>query len=164
MESDIFLVGPSYCGKSELCKIIEQFVAANEIHVGDCVRKRYEKWGEEVPMKISCDDLVDIIRENIMFGHSNIIDNAFKDPCQASKVLEMYDEWKRSFSIIWINDKRTNVDFTSRGRADDDRVIAKRKDWNKFSKELWTLLSTKYKDFLTVVENTNEGFVFKKVS
>lgn len=164
MESDIFLVGPSYCGKSELCKIIGRFVALNEVHVGDCVRRRYERWNEEVPMKISCDDLADIIRDNIMYGHSNIIDNAFKDPCQASKVLEMYEEWKRPFAIIWIDDNRTNIDFTSRGRADDDRIAAKREDWNKFSAELWELLSTKYKDFLTVVENTNEGFVFKKVS
>ena len=153
--NDVLLVGPPCSGKHELCDILTNFIEADVVNVGECIRKKYEHWCLPLPAKVSCDDLADIIRENIRFGESNIIINAFEDPCQASRVLEFYEESLRPFRIIWIEDYRTHAPMPP---------VEQSTNWDRFGTELWELLSTKYKDFLSVVENTDEGFVFKKVS
>lgn len=162
--NDIFLVGPSYCGKTELTKILEAVTGFEAIHVGDCIRKLFKKWELEAPLEIENEMLCQVIHDNFHhFSSMNfIIDNAFKNPSQFTAITEMWKEMERRWSVIWIEDDRKFVDFRERKREDDDNILEKRKRWFETSNQLLEKLKTDYPENLIIVHNTDYGFTFER--
>ena len=92
------------------------------------------------------------------FEDTIILDNAFKDVEQADAVLKELDS--QNVSVMWLCDKRSNVDFKKRGRDDDTNIEQKRKLWEDNSNALNHYLIDKGIDIIRV-HNTDEGYLLK---
>ena len=164
---DIFLVGPSYCGKTEFTKYLEKelgHLGIITVHVGDCIRELCKKKKKETPVTAGTDLFYDVLEAQIIpeVLDAYIIDNAFKNKEQFNHLKEYWDYIGRDWLVYWVEDKRTNVDFTSRGREDDDMIEKKRHLWELNKSEIWQVLTTNYPNRIRIVENTDNGFIVKK--
>ena len=160
--NDIFLVGPSYCGKSAFSEILQKTFNYEVVHVGELVRKICSEKGTETPVLLDSESLCGVIAGQLRPLQYYIIDNAFKTVSQMEACLKQWENLNRDWRIIWIVDKRTNVDFTARGRADDSQIQSKRELWKQNEAQMLTELKEKYPGSFTIVENTDFGFYFKK--
>lgn len=156
---NLLVMGKSYSGKSELIKIIEKNFgySGDVLHIGDAVREKYDK----APALIPTEELVDIVDE---FIHRTalpwIIDNPAKTIEQFQAVVTYLQLHNIYFRVIWVEDRRKDVDFKSRGRLDDENIFDKRSIWAKNEEGMKEIIKDE-KIPLTVVENTDDGFLFK---
>lgn len=155
---NLLVMGKSYCGKSELIKLLERdFDYTNVLHVGDVVRAKYS-WA---PTLLETNELINIIDD---FIHINvlpwIIDNPAKTVEQLEAVIKYLQSKNILFKVLWVVDERTNIDFSSRGRSDDTNIFDKRAIWEENVADMLKLLTSEHIDIQEVV-NTDEGFLFR---
>lgn len=152
----ICVVGECYCGKSHLLRKFERISDVSIIHLGDIFRKNKFD-GVCVDEKT----IANVVSKTIMSGHFHdniVIDNAFKTVEQAKAILKMAP--KDCISIWWVSNKRTDVDYSSRGREDDANIEAKIKLWRENETELRKYIEDNGFEIQDIY-NTNEGFLFK---
>lgn len=125
----IAVIGPSYGGKTEFTKYFEQN-GWKIIHIGDLCREK----GKPADYQFGPEELAEIIDENVMPDSTPyVLDNLFKT-VEGIKVVDYVKNInlsKDNMIIYMIIDCRSNVNFKSRGRADDKYVPMKRKIWDE---------------------------------
>lgn len=125
----IAIIGPSYCGKTQFTKYFEQN-GWNILHLGDLCREK----GKPADYQFGPEELAEIIDENVIpDNHPYVLDNLFKT-VEGIKVVDYVKNInlsKDNMIIYLIIDCRSNVNFNSRGRADDKYIHMKRKIWDE---------------------------------
>lgn len=153
----ICIVGQCYCGKSHFIEhYLKRIFPCSVIHLGEYFRQ--QKFDG---VRVSSEILASTIKYLLETGHFEntvIIDNAFKDVEQAESVLKELNN--QDVSVMWMLDKRSNVDFKKRGREDDINIEQKRKLWQNNASDLDQYLIDKKVDIIRVY-NTDEGYVLK---
>lgn len=153
----ICIVGQCYCGKSYFIEhYLKRIFPCSIIHLGEYFRQ--QKFDG---VRVSPDILASTIKhllETEHFEDTIILDNAFKDVEQTEAVLRELSN--QDVSVMWMLDKRSNVDFKKRGRKDDINIEQKRKLWQDNASALDQYLLEKGVDIIKVY-NTDEGYVLK---
>ena len=152
----ICVVGECYSGKSFLIEKLTNIFQATVIHLGDIFRKKNYN-SICVDEHIVATTLIDFCN-NTPVEKNVIIDNAFKNVKQAEAVLSSIGK-EIGISIIWVTNKRSEVDLSSRNRIDDKNIESKLKLWKENEKDLREFLEkNNYK--IQDVYNTDNGFLF----
>lgn len=153
----ICIVGQCYCGKSHFIEhYLKRIFPCSVIHLGEYFRQ--QKFDG---VRVSSEILASTIKHLLIseqFEDTIILDNAFKDVEQAEAVLKELSN--QDVSVMWMLDKRSNVDFKKRGREDDINIEQKRKLWQNNASDLDQYLIDKKVDIIRVY-NTDEGYVLK---
>lgn len=153
----ICIIGQCYCGKSHFIEhYLKRIFPCSVIHLGEYFRQ--QKFDG---VRVSSEILASTIKYLLMseqFEDTIILDNAFKDVEQAEAVLKELSN--QNVSVMWMLDKRSNVDFKKRGREDDINIEQKRKLWQNNASDLDRYLIDKKVDIIRVY-NTDEGYVLK---
>lgn len=154
---DWLVVGKPYCGKTEFTKVLRRLLGTiSVLKIGDYVREYHKV----PPETISIEELTEIIEDYITCRSLPvIIDNPAKTAEQMRAVVNLLNEHGRDYEIIWINDHRTCVDFTKRGRSDDIFLEKKQK---LFDEEEQGILQAALKSGRQIIPvyNTDKGFLF----
>lgn len=153
----ICIIGQCYCGKSHFIEhYLKRIFPCSVIHLGEYFR--HQKFDG---VRVSSEILASTIKHLLtfeQFKNTVILDNAFKDVEQAEAVLKELSN--QDVSIMWMLDKRSNVDFKKRGREDDINIEQKRRLWQDNASALEQYLINKEIDVIRVY-NTDEGYVLK---
>lgn len=153
----ICIIGQCYCGKSHFIEhYLKRIFPCSVIHLGEYFRQ--QKFDG---VRVSSEILASTIKYLLMseqFEDTIILDNAFKDVEQAEAVLKELSN--QDVSVMWMLDKRSNVDFKKRGREDDINIEQKRKLWQNNASDLDRYLIDKKVDIIRVY-NTDEGYILK---
>ena len=153
----ICIVGQCYCGKSHFIKhYLKRIFPCSVIHLGEYFRQQKFD-GVRVSSEIF-DSTVKLLLTSEEFEGTVIFDNAFKDVEQAEIVLN--ELGTQNISVIWMLDKRSNVDFKKRGREDDIYIEQKRKLWQDNADSLYQYLIDRKVDIIKVY-NTDDGFLLE---
>ena len=153
----ICIVGQCYCGKSHFIEhYLKRIFPCNVIHLGEYFRQRKFD-GVRVSSEVF-DSTVKLLLTSEEFEGTVIFDNAFKDVEQAETVLN--ELGTQNISVIWMLDKRSNVDFKKRGREDDIYIEQKRKLWQDNADSLYQYLIDRKVDIIKVY-NTDDGFLLE---
>ena len=153
----ICIVGQCYCGKSHFIEhYLKRIFPCSVIHLGEYFR-RQKFDGVRVSSEIF-DSTVKLLLTSEEFEGTVIFDNAFKDVEQAEIVLN--ELGTQNISVIWMLDKRSNVDFKKRGREDDIYIEQKRKLWQDNADSLYQYLIDRKVDIIKVY-NTDDGFLLE---
>ena len=153
----ICIVGQCYCGKSHFIEhYLKRIFPCSVIHLGEYFRQQKFD-GVRVSSEIF-DSTVKILLTSEEFDGTVIFDNAFKDVEQAETVLN--ELGTQNISVIWMLDKRSNVDFKKRGREDDIYIEQKRKLWQDNADSLYQYLIDRKVDIIKVY-NTDDGFLLE---
>ena len=151
----ICLVGPCYCGKTHFIEhCLNKDGKASVIHLGQYFRQQKfngvyvgpEILAKTIDYLFHCEHLHDTV----------IIDNAFKDVYQAEAVLKLFN--KEDVDVYWMNDCRSKVDYTTRGREDDCNISGKLSLWRQNCGYLLKYLQDN-NYHLVNVNNTDGGYV-----
>ena len=153
------IIGPSYCGKTEFIK--KETLIRNIFSLGDYFRNIRQNNSIAVSPEALKMAMVDCMR-----GHEDdkivVFDNAFKNVEQAKVAIGLLEKY-REIEVYCIDDTRSNVDITTRGRIDDSHVEEKqqqwRDDWPELKKYLMQLYNSR-KIGLTYILNTDVGFKY----
>ena len=153
----ICIIGQCYCGKSHFIEhYLKRIFPCSVIHLGEYFRQ--QKFDG---VRVSSEILASTIKHLLtfeQFKNTVILDNAFKDVEQADAVLKELSN--QDVSIMWMLDKRSNVDFKKRGREDDINIEQKRRLWQDNASALEQYLIDKKVNVIKVY-NTDEGYVLK---
>ena len=153
----ICIVGQCYCGKSHFIEhYLKRIFPCSVIHLGEYFRQRKFD-GVRVSSEIF-DSTVKLLLTSEEFEGTVILDNAFKDVEQAEIVLN--ELGTQNISVLWMLDKRSNVDFKKRGREDDIYIEQKRKLWQDNADSLYQYLIDRKVDIIKVY-NTDDGFLLE---
>lgn len=153
----ICIVGQCYCGKSHFIEhYLKRIFPCSVIHLGEYFRQQKFD-GIRVSSEIF-DSTVKLLLTSEEFEGTVIFDNAFKDVEQAEIVLNELST--QNISVIWMLDKRSNVDFKKRGREDDIYIEQKRKLWQDNADSLYQYLIDRKVDIIKVY-NTDDGFLLE---
>ena len=153
----ICIVGQCYCGKSHFIEhYLKRIFPCSVIHLGEYFRQRKFD-GVRVSSEIF-DSTVKLLLTSEEFEGTVIFDNAFKDVEQAKIILN--ELGTQNISVIWMLDKRSNVDFKKRGREDDIYIEQKRKLWQYNADSLYQYLIDRKVDIIKVY-NTDDGFLLE---
>lgn len=153
----ICIVGQCYCGKSHFIEhYLKRIFPCSVIHLGEYFRQQKFD-GIRVSSEIF-DSTVKLLLTSEEFEGTVIFDNAFKDVEQAEIVLS--ELGTQNISVIWMLDKRSNVDFKKRGREDDIYIEQKRKLWQDNADSLYQYLIDRKVDIIKVY-NTDDGFLLE---
>ena len=153
----ICIVGQCYCGKSHFIEhYLKRIFPCSVIHLGEYFRQQKFD-GVRVSSEIF-DSTVKLLLTSEEFEGTVIFDNAFKDVEQAEIVLNELST--QNISVIWMLDKRSNVDFKKRGREDDIYIEQKRKLWQDNADSLYQYLIDRKVDIIKVY-NTDDGFLLE---
>ena len=153
----ICIVGQCYCGKSHFIEhYLKRIFPCSVIHLGEYFRQQKFD-GVRVSSEIF-DSTVKLLLTSEEFDGTVIFDNAFKDVEQAETVLN--ELGTQNISVIWMLDKRSNVDFKKRGREDDIYIEQKRKLWQDNADSLYQYLIDRKVDIIKVY-NTDDGFLLE---
>ena len=153
----ICIVGQCYCGKSHFIEhYLKRIFPCSVIHLGEYFRQRKFD-GVRVSSEIF-DSTVKLLLTSEEFEGAVIFDNAFKDVEQAKIILN--ELGTQNISVIWMLDKRSNVDFKKRGREDDIYIEQKRKLWQDNADSLYQYLIDRKVDIIKVY-NTDDGFLLE---
>ena len=153
----ICIVGQCYCGKSHFIEhYLKRIFPCSVIHLGEYFRQQKFD-GVRVSSEIF-DSTVKLLLTSEEFEGTVIFDNAFKDVEQAEIVLN--ELGTQNISVIWMLDKRSNVDFKKRGREDDIYIEQKRKLWQDNADSLYQYLIDRKVDIIKVY-NTDDGFLLE---
>lgn len=153
----ICIVGQCYCGKSHFIEhYLKRIFPCSVIHLGEYFRQQKFD-GVRVSSEIF-DSTVKLLLTSPEFEGTVIFDNAFKDVEQAEIVLN--ELGTQNISVIWMLDKRSNVDFKKRGREDDIYIEQKRKLWQDNADSLYQYLIDRKVDIIKVY-NTDDGFLLE---
>lgn len=153
----ICIVGQCYCGKSHFIEhYLKRIFPCSVIHLGEYFRQRKFD-GVRVSSEVF-DSTVKLLLTSEEFEGTVIFDNAFKDVEQAETVLN--ELGTQNISVIWMLDKRSNVDFKKRGRKDDIYIEQKRKLWQDNADSLYQYLIDRKVDIIKVY-NTDDGFLLE---
>jgi len=152
----VAIIGPSYCGKTEFTKLFEQ-TGWNILHLGDLCREK----GKPADYQFGPEELAEIIDENVIpDNRPYVLDNLFKT-VEGIKVVDYVKNInlsKDNMIVYLITDCRANVNFDSRGRADDKYIQMKRKIWDE--NYLGILNELERLDYTVKrVYNTDKGFL-----
>ena len=156
----ILVIGPSYCGKSYFIDtVINQKAWCKVIYVGDLCRAKSKKIGRALNHVYEASEIAEIVGA-VLENEPNetgvwIIDNLFKtkEGIKAIDLLHLDD-----VIVYLVKDVRTKVDFSSRGREDDQYIQAKREIWA--SEEAGILEELDRRDLVVrTVLNTDNGFL-----
>ena len=124
----IILIGPSYSGKSEFAKKIA-LLGYKYYSIGDICRKA----NYPIDTCLGIDEIVDLVVKNIDFSHPCIIDNLFKTANTVLVIDKLEDIGairKQDLLIVEIDESmRNHINFSSRGRIDDEMIQCKREVW-----------------------------------
>ena len=150
-------MGQCYCGKSHFIEhYLKRIFHCSVIHLGEYFRQRKFD-GVRVSSEIF-DSTIKLLLTSEEFEGTVIFDNAFKDVEQAEIVLN--ELGTQNISVIWMLDKRSNVDFKKRGREDDIYIEQKRKLWQDNADSLYQYLIDRKVDIIKVY-NTDDGFLLE---
>ena len=153
----ICIVGQCYCGKSHFIEhYLKRIFPCSVIHLGEYFRQRKFD-GVRVSSEIF-DSTVKLLLTSEEFEGTVIFDNAFKDVEQAEIVVN--ELGTQNISVIWMLDKRSNVDFKKRGREDDIYIEQKHKLWQDNADSLYQYLIDRKVDIIKVY-NTDDGFLLE---
>lgn len=153
----ICIVGQCYCGKSHFIEhYLKRIFPCSVIHLGEYFRQQKFD-GVRVSSEVF-DSTVKLLLTSEEFEGTVIFDNAFKDVEQAEIVLN--ELGTQNISVIWMLDKRSNVDFKKRGREDDIYIEQKRKLWQDNADSLYQYLIDRKVDIIKVY-NTDDGFLLE---
>ena len=153
----ICIVGQCYCGKSHFIEhYLKRIFPCSVIHLGEYFRQQKFD-GVRVSSEVF-DSTVKLLLTSEEFEGTVIFDNAFKDVEQAETVLN--ELGTQNISVIWMLDKRSNVDFKKRGREDDIYIEQKRKLWQDNADSLYQYLIDRKVDIIKVY-NTDDGFLLE---
>lgn len=148
----IIVVGGPYSGKSYFIEnYMEKPVDYEIIHVGDLVRKK-----GIMTASVDYSVILDIFKEMNISDKKYIIDNPFKTYESMIKFFEIYNN--QIEMIYFIEDKRTNIDYSTRNRKDDNFIPLKIENWNKNKEKIKHYLLRLFN--CKIVTNTNNGFTY----
>ena len=160
---NIVLIGPSYSGKSELAKSFFSKLGYRCYSVGDMCRKA----GYPLDTCLDSRQIVDILVKNIDFADKSspiLIDNLFKTADTVDAIDLIEHSFASNVIVIEVNDdRRQNVDYSSRGRDDDRFISAKRSIWSKNAESIRKKLASKGIKVMTIY-SIDGGFMVQKES
>lgn len=166
----LLIVGETYCGKGYFISKLEHiFKDMKVVHTGNLIRDLVSSKKLKADSSVAADGTIiskalsDEIERIISKRKPGILvlDNPMKNRSQAESVLDMLSSFNIDISkvtVLWIENNRSELDYNSRGRADDSMIPKKIALWKAESGGLRMLLDEKHINVVSI-SNTDRGFL-----
>lgn len=129
--SNIIVIGASYSGKTHFIKTILSDFTSNTLFIGDLCRAQ----GGKLNKQFSPEEIAYLVDETPLQEKETtiVIDNLFKtrDGVRVLDIIKSIDLSPSGAIVYEIIDLRSEVDFLSRGRPDDEFIQMKRQVWER---------------------------------
>ena len=126
----IIVIGASYSGKTHFIKTILSDFTSSVIHIGDLCRAQ----GADPSKQFSPEEIAHLVDSlPPQEGATIVIDNLFKtrDGVRVLDLIKSIDLSPSRAIVYEVVDLRSDVDYLSRGRSDDEFVQMKRQTWER---------------------------------
>lgn len=167
----LLVVGETYCGKGYFISKLEHvFKDIKVIHTGDLIRNLVGSKKLNVNNSIVTDGAIisKALSNEIEIIISKqepgilVLDNPMKNKSQAESILNMFNSFNidlNKVTVLWIENRRSKLDYSSRGRIDDNMIPKKIALWKAENNELKKFLDEKHINVVNI-SNTDKGFLF----